>query len=383
MKRNYSLLIIGNIYDNHLIRFVKYLKKENSGIKIDIVSVKQDKKNVQEIISIVNSVFFLPAMRCNKIPAIRTLLFLTSYVFTFRSIINNKKYDIVNIHFPTYEQVFIIPYLKKITTNIVLTPWGSDVYRVGRTKRFLLKFLYGVATYVTGLKNRFRRDFSNIFNVPEEKIITLSLGSESIEYFAVKKEYISMNVAKTKLGLDGKYVITCGYNAAKAQQHVKIIKAINEIRDKLPLNFVLLFPFTYPKDINYINEIKQMIDDLHLNAVYFEEYLDLDSLFYMRQATDMFVHIQTTDANNGSLKEYVLLNKTIVNGSWLKYDDLDSFPVKPYVLVNKLEDLSAAILYAYQAELPDVDPELVEELKQIGASFLAKKWNNFFSSISN
>lgn len=44
MKKDYKLLLIGNVYDNHLVRFIKHLKIENPNILIHCFSLRLDRE---------------------------------------------------------------------------------------------------------------------------------------------------------------------------------------------------------------------------------------------------------------------------------------------------------------------------------------------------
>lgn len=384
MKVNYKLLIIGNVYDNHLIRFIKHLKLVNPNANIEVASLKQGKEISKEVTNSVNKVYLTDnKMIVVNIPIVRSLIQLIYYVWSIKKIVKHERYDIINIHFPKYDHSFILPLLKKSTNNIVLTPWGSDVYRIGKTKRFILKYLYKNANYVTGVdKFKFKRDVENIYNIPKYRQVNLAIGSEMIETVSLLRDQITTEDAKKHFGIEGKYVITCGYNASKAQRHKHIIESIAKIKDSLPSNLLLLFPFTYPADKEYKDEIKKVVDSFNLKAIYFEHYLDNEELFYVRQCTDMFIHIQTTDAHNGSLMEYLLLNKKIINGSWLIYDDMEVFGGKPYVSVDKLDDLPSVILRTYKMDEPKTNEPLRDYIAGFGVSAVARAWNRFFEKIA-
>lgn len=383
MKKDYKLLLIGNVYDNHLVRFIKHLKIENPNILIHCFSLRLDRELSDDAKKFIDEIYLVPNSTNNiGIPVLRTIVYILNYFWHFRKSIQGKSYDIINIHFPSYVQSFIIPILKKHCKYLILTPWGSDVYRIGVFKRLLLQRLYVAADYITGRKDRFIFDVQKIFNIPESKIVDLGIGSEMLDYISNNKNKISSEDAKRMLGITNRYVITLGYNAVIAQQHLKILDALNEVRDKLPSNLLLIFPLTYPKNVNYTQLVKDKVVEYQFDAIYFEEYLTNEALYVMRQATDVFIHVQTTDANCASLREYLLLNKTIINGSWLVYDDLEINGVKPYYTVNSFDELSKVVILAYEQPLKMLTADLEDYIASLGCIPWAKKWNKFFSSIS-
>ena len=103
-------------------------------------------------------------------------------------------------------------------------------------------------------------------------------------------------------------------------------------------------------------------------------------LFLLRQATDMFIHIQPTDASSASLQEYILCEKKIINGSWLQYPQLEKNGLKPYFEVEKLENLGQAIVDAYRSEPIKIDTELFKFFEKQQWKVVIKNWDHLFSS---
>ena len=118
-----------------------------------------------------------------------------------------------------------------------------------------------------------------------------------------------------------------------------------------------------------------------MKAVFYEDYLSVADLFYLRQGTDMFIHIQTTDAGNSSLQEYVLCGKKVVHGSWIHYPKLEKYEPLFYFPVEDLEHLDEAILNAYHSENIKVPNEVVEHIQNRGWKAKMKLWDDFFASI--
>ena len=384
MKEDYSLLLIGQFYDNHSVRFVRNLKRFNPKAQIDyftpVIRGKEIPSDYLEYFRAVEMVDFSHLFR--YFPLLNKIEERYNWLNSFRSFSRDKHYDVVNIHYPRSINSLIIPELHEIADSIVLTPWGSDVLRSTDKERRVLQRLYETADYVTGHGDRFTDEFMRIFNVPKQKFIHVDLGTETIDYIAEHKTEIGTKQAKQQLGIEGSYAITCGYNASPAQNHLKIIESIGRIKEQLPHNLVLLFPLTYPKNPDYVIQLKNAVDNYGLRALWFEQYMDLASLFILRQATDMFIHVQKTDANNASLKEYLLLGKNCINGAWLQYPDVEDNGRKPYYEVQSVDDLDANILKSYQNGAKTLSPKATRIIKSFGCKPAAVKWNQFFMSIS-
>jgi hypothetical protein len=152
-----------------------------------------------------------------------------------------------------------------------------------------------------------------------------------------------------------------------SHRHEAIIDAVNSIKDQLPDNLTLLFPFTYGWGTQeYVQSIKDKCASLGIKAVFVEEYLNMEDLYTLRMATDMFVHVQTTDAGASCVMQYILCHKKIVHGSWMKYVDLERFNPLFYYPVNNLEELGSVILEAYRSAGIDIPEGVIHAIMDRG-----------------
>lgn len=374
----YSVLVIGDIYDNHLIRFVSNLKGENDNAIIDVVATRNNHELSPRVKMAVRDIFYFEDYTTGN-KYVREIKKIIGIRRTLRIIGKKRHYNIVNIHFPIEEYGFAVGSLRKLGDTMLITPWGSDIYRSGKRGRLLLRPLFHKADRVCGTGNRFNKDVKRLFNLPDAKFINLDIGSETIDYISEKRKDICAEDARRRLELSGDYFITCGYNAHQEQHHLLIIDAINQVKDKLPKDTVLIFPLTYPKEESYINEIKERVKMYCLRAVFYENYLQIEDLFLMRQSTDMFIHVQSTDANAQSVQEYILLGKNVLNGSWLRYSELERDGI-PYHLTESLDTLPQAILNSFEQGPVEVSDSIIDYISAYGWKPWIKKWNEYFLS---
>jgi len=382
-KKAYKLLIVGGLNTKHIRRLVRRLRDYNPKAVIDcytnsgVENVHDDIKfNANHIYGAYNNV---PSIF--KLPILRILFLIYSERRALKRLSRHNYYDVVSIHYPQYTYCYSLKYLRKMTKVLSLCPWGSDVYRIGKAKRSILQKLYDSADVITiGAGKRFHEDTKRIFSIPEKKFKTIGMGSESIDFAIENNSKISVEEAKKRLGVSGKYVIVCGYNSNVGQQHDKIIDGIIKVKDKLPENYILFFPLTYGGSEAYKQHLKTRLEQNQLPYKTFESYMALEDLFVMQKAADLLIHIQLTDANNATIKEYILLEKKVLNAGWISYQDLMYDGVPCYFVTNSPETVGEDLLKAVQSDPIPVPRQVKGGLVMNGWNHWIKVWDAFFSS---
>lgn len=390
---HYSILII-DFYGlrSHITRFIRNLKMTNPAVKVTLLVDMPKRAFPVELVDYLDG--FIKWRRYEKRPLgckwlgfIRNWINYGSLYIQLSKLSREEHFDIVNIHYPQYFMCFMMKQLKKMCKSIVVSPWGSDVLRLeGKRKKRKLAQVFRKADFTTaGKEGEVGKTLINEMNISENKFHSLTWGSETIDYINDHLFEMTVEDAKHRLGLDNRYVITCGYNAFEEQRHEVMISAINSIKNDLPDSITLLFPLTYGFSDDhrkkYTDRLKQLCNEMNLDAVYYEDYLSVADLFLLRMATDMFVHIQTTDAGNSSLQEYVLCGKKVVHGSWVHYQYLEKFKPLFYFPVEDLEHLGEAIVKAYYSDGISVPAEVIDYIRNRGWKAKIKLWDDFFVSL--
>lgn len=387
VMKKYSLLIIAwyaNIF--HVSEFIRNLKKTNPNVEISLMtvygmnSIPEDvKENTVEIVVFKS---FSKEIR-NKFfrECINIVFFVCNFIRQ-----SKKKYDIVDIHYARPQLSYALHWIKKLSNRIVITPWGSDVMRINDKKKIQqLTRVYYCANYVTvGPDSQIGRQVMQKFNVSCEKMVKLGWGGEFFDFIQENAITVTTEEAKARFGLKGRYVITCGYNAQREQRHEVIIDAVNSVKDKLPDNLTLLFPSTYGRSSlsdAYLERIKNRGKDCGFDVISVEDHLDMADLLKLRMATDIFVHIQTTDAGSRCVMEYVACNKKVVHGSWIKYVYLEDYKPSCYFPVDYLEDLGECIVKAYKSEIGPLPHAVENKIMERGWNHRMVLWNSFFESL--
>lgn len=386
-NKKYSLLIIAlYCYSGHVRAVIDHLKTKNPLVDLTLLTEKPEEMKNMLLDKSVNIVHYNVAPVSLKNRWLRFLLIKYKQRKFFSSFCEGKNYDIVNIHFPNRYMSYVYGCLRKITQNIVLTPWGSDVLRVSNKKMLSqLGKLYRNADYIaTDAKTPLGKKIIDELNVEPNKLVGNFFGTDVVDFALSQGTYISQEEAKQRFGLSGRYVITCGYNRRPVHQHKVMIEAIDKVRSLLPNNITLLFPMTYGPNTKdeYIEECKKECESRNLSSVFVTDYLSVEDLYKLRKCTDIFVHLQLTDASSGSVQEYILCDKKIVHGSWVKYEELESYKPLFYFPVNRIEDLGDVIVKACYSDNIKIPQGVFDYVKDSGWQNKATLMNDFFISIS-
>lgn len=380
----YSILIIAfECHYSHVDRFIKYLKQVNPLVAVTLFA---DEHLISDRIrNSVDEIIFKKRAtdHCGiKIKGLSKFLNKIALYEQIQEMSRVRRFDIINIHFTQYYMCFVMNCLHRMSKQVILTPWGSDVLRVkSKFKKFLLKKTYRKSDKVTvGPRGMVGRVINKEFGVDEKRMVSLAWGSETIDFINDHLISISKQDAKKKIGLENKYLITCGYNAFPEQRHTEIIAALLGIKDRLPSNLVLVFPVTYGTESRkaaYINLLKSQCEMLGLPAVFYDHYLSVEDTFYLRRASDMFIHVQTTDGGNSTIMEYLICGNKVIHGSWMHYKWLD-FPPLFYFPVQDMEDLPNVVLDAFCSEDPIIPGEVLTIIRNRGWKRKMTNWDEFF-----
>lgn len=386
--KKYSILIVGlKCYSGHIREFIINLKKKNPLVDITLIATYIQDDYRENIEQSVNQLIILKKYKGKvRIPYLTGLINWSYFYWAFLKLYFKRHFDIVDIHFPKVYVKHALPILRRMTNNLIITPWGSDVMRVKDENSIkVLTKIYSQARYITiGRDSSIGKCAIAKFKVNPEKMIKLGWGGEFFDYIQENSGKVTTEEAKKRFGIANKFVITCGYNMQSEQRHEDIIDAIYSIKGQLPNNLLLLFPFTYAineKHIKHKESIIEKCKTLGLEATVIEEHLDLADLFKLRMATDIFVHVQDTDSGSRCVMEYVYCNKKIVHGAWVRYAYLEEHKPSCYFPVDKIENLGSIIVTAYQSEIKELPQVVKDIILERGWSNRMTKWNDFFESM--
>lgn len=384
MKR---ILIVGSWGTTHVRRFLRLLNENKGSLVVDSFDPRLDDNQGNECN--VDHVFRVNASSVERffysIRKFGTFLFERKQEREFERIVSTCHYDLVNIHFlPTNSERYV-KIAHRHNTKVMLTPTGSDVLR---TKKMYLPSLhrafnecdYVSCNTVTG----FYHQVADKFSIPDYKIRDLSYGSETLTAIIKMKGKYSRKEFCEMLGVPySPYYICCGYTGSIAQRHDIMIEALAKNKQYLPEGYRLIIPLSYGPAKDTLNiSLAQLCDKYEMPYSLLTHYLTSEQVACLRFISDLFIHIQPTDAYNASLQEFLLADTEVINGKWLSYPSLETVGM-PYHILKSLEDLPDLLGKVLRREVarPVLSKETEKEI--IGGEWAKKinDWVHFYSNV--
>lgn len=378
-----KVLLIGNRKHPLLYNLIDEIKKSDSNISFDILSQDSD------IIDKENSRYFNEIYNL-KIPSyllknrllrglVKQIAFRTKLKYLFK---NN--YDYIHIHY--VEDVIIrdIHFIcNNLKSKLIVSVWGSDFLRATKRKREKMRKLFSFASTITISNEIVIEYFKDYYNseIFCDKIKMVKFFVKPLDELMCNYRLSKHSESKQKLGIDkNKIVLTVGYNASYMQQHTKILDAllgddrfVESYKDRIHL----IFPLTYPKNEQYVNSIKAILDVSSFSYSLFTNFLNNQDLIELRYSSDIFVQLQTTDMMSGSMLEYLFLGNLVITGKWLPYNELLSEGMN-FETITEISDLSAFLLNLDLENLYRLRENQAVIKRVFGKDILISKWIDIY-----
>lgn len=276
---------------------------------------------------------------------------------------------------------FYLKCAKKIMTNKTkLIVWyiGSDLLRITHRKKCSLVRLTKLLKPTNVCVNH---KIGNAFkSLIDEKgcdwICDFGISSiTNMTDFFDKKFLLKESFLKINPDL---YTIAIGYNACSAQQHSLVLKSLLSLNDSVKSKICLILPMTYHGDKKYIDSIKRLLTKSGFVYLVFEKFMDSNEMGKLWCSVDMFIHAQTTDALSASMLEAIYAGCVILNGSWLKYSELEEWgiSVQTFSRFSEIPDIVTSNLLN-KAEYNSVSRKLIYDYASWDACI--NKWKEILN----
>lgn len=245
----------------------------------------------------------------------------------FLTLLVNKglyRIDVFNFHFHEGLCDRMIPHLKRRNISLIISIWGSDLYRISEKIRAKRQSVYKNVDLIHVESPGVRKDFLAKYDIDPSKVVNCNFGVElfnDIDVYRGNKELIKKQLLPEDAS--DRIIITCGYNARKGQQHSVIIQQLKELPTEYKKRVFVVFPLTYTVSYDsFLDEIDDCLKDLDIPFCCFKSQLSIDDLAKLRILSDVVINIQVTDALSSSLIEYFYAANIMLLGDWLPYQFL-------------------------------------------------------------
>ena len=260
---------------------------------------------------------------------------------------------------------FLTPFFKN---NTILTIWGSDFLRSNKLKNFFLGYTLRKVKIITcssgDLANELVKSFPNILN----KV-------HVIPYMLKYVGLINDNYSKRTNSKKTRIVI--GSNSNYAQNHLKILNAIN--LSKINKNTIhIILPLSYGRGSeNYKKKIYNYVSSIGCTFEIINNRLNDDDLVKLRLNSDVFINLQQSDQLSGAMLETLCANNIVITGQWLNYKSLYDLGVEFYQINNfsELPNILNTINFFSKPKNRNIISNMYSPIKTLN------RWSKIYESI--
>lgn len=360
-----NILIIRSLYSVYISEYMKNLY-DRLKYKPDLLTFDEKYQSLKNI------------------DVINELIVTTDEQDFIKKIQKLKFYDVIHIHYVTPLFAKYAKQLKSKCEKLIVTIWGSDYYRSDYQVRQLQKILYDEADLITFDNEETMEDFIKFYgNNFINKTTVNRFGLTALEYID-KIRNINKEILKEQYEIPkNSIVVTCGYNATKAHNHIQIIQELNKIKEKLPNNLFFIFPMTYGKEQEYIIEVKELLNKCGFKYKILEDFMNFDEVALYTKITDIMIQVQTTDTLSASMQEQIYSGNIVITGEWLPYKILENKKIF-FIKVNKFDELGNKLIeiinnLEYYKEKCKDNPEKIYKLSSWNETIYS--WYNSYMMI--
>lgn len=337
------ILLVGDGNHQFIFNYAYWLKKEaKNSFVVDILSyfpLKEENKKYYDTI-IYKSFDNILYRVISKIRGVRRYY----RFYLYKKLISKlPEYDIIHFHFIGTDSYNLVKYFRNNrTSRVILSIWGSDMYRVNWVDE---NFFFQTCQYadVLTFTNQESIDyFIKKYNWKHNNVSLCRFGLAPLEN--LKSLTLSRDECKHLLSWNTKKIaITIGYNMAPAQQHLEILRqfeheSIKELADCIQL----ILPITYGGTQEYQNQLVERLNQLPFEYKIYDTFLSDEQVAYLRKASDIMIQLQITDQFSGSMQEHLYTNNIVITGSWLPYETMKEQGAW-FIEIDGLDELSDII----------------------------------------
>lgn len=279
-----------------------------------------------------------------------TYYFLRS--FAYDKVVTEKfilatGYDIYHFHYCNPANLKYIHHFPK-GKKVICSFWGSDLMReTGVANVFYVKKALDRASVIT-IQNaelaemmyckygRELRDKTAIiqFTIHTKIYDNIDLMRSNVERIENFKN--TYNIPQDKI------VITVSHNAFAANNHFKILAALEELPSKLRNMIVVILPLGYGRNDDYIHKLEMYKESSKVELVLLHQFFGPEETALLRLCTDLMIQMPISDALSGAMTEVLYAGNHVIVGGWLPYGLLRRKGIN-YSEIEKYNELRVVI----------------------------------------
>ncbi len=330
------MLILGDYSESspYLKEFTKHFQAKHPEFNIELIQLKQLKRfrfveeNFEE-----NLIFKNPNGLINKLLDTQYLRSITAvFIGFFYFLFKAPKYELVCMQYVSFLYAFWIDVIKLKAKSITAVLWGSDFYRANAKFGALYKYIYYRSNSIIIGTKKSKSNFIKKYPKMTSKTFWINFGNDKL-YQTLIDEKLNTNLLRKKW-LEAQHInkhcISIGYNNRNAQQHIRIIRNLDQLSPQLKSNLLLIMPLTYPKDEAYKQKIKLALEKIDVPYLIIDHYLSEKEIIELRVISDLYINMQITDMFSSSVLEYMALDTIVINGNWLPYSYIQDNEIHAY-----------------------------------------------------
>jgi len=340
MKKN--LLIISNADSVYTKQYVEQIIKYSTGYSIYLLTRDNEVFTDKYSELGVNVIHYVRNYVGGKERLYKFLLRTKHQVKSY-----GVEFDYVHVHFVDRITLTLANVLSSEKTRIIVSYWGSDIYKkeelAFKNEKPLLKYVDNITFITKDMHNKFCSIYGDVFN---NKCSIIDFGLEVIDNMKENDKFL----ARQEFGFaDEDIIIAIGYNIIREQQHLEVISSLGNLSGYFRDRICIYLHFGYGYETGgYVDSLIREMEKFGFKYIISRKFMDASEIAKLRSAVDIFINAQATDALSGSMLEYIYAGSIVINPGWLKYKLLDENNIVTYV-------------YNGFSELPDILKEVIEK----------------------
>lgn len=296
------------------------------------------------------------------------------------------KVDVCHIHYVHISSCLLYRIFKMNFKKLILSYWGDDILIPTAKDIEAQKKCFPYADAITVTVENSKSTFLNRFEGQyADKLMIARFaggGVQGIHDFAEKK---TIQECRHEFNVpDGKLCLVCGYNADPSQHQDIICNEVALMGEGAKNKVHLIIPLQYGRiSEKYIEDVKDAAQKCGCSYEILEEYVPFERNSVMCLATDIYLNLRDSDAFSNAMKEQMYSGSVMIQGSWLKYKELDDCNA-PVVKINSLNELHTVLEDLVNKTEIKENIELFSPIFDIFSIPSARKsWDKVFEKIFN